>query len=161
MLRMSALLSPLLPDLVKETLVAMRFSSLEASAGRAIADGSRLIPALLSSEVGRREAYRYFRRAGEAGIEALLLALSLDSGPGIDALRAVRAVRILDAFFCHYREIIDPVPLIDGNTVMVELGLHPGPEVGRILEQLREAQAVGEVVTHTQAMEYLRRPQSG
>lgn len=44
-------------------------------------------------------------------------------------------------------------PLINGREVMAALGLAPGPEVGRILAVVREAQLEGEVCTNREAME--------
>jgi hypothetical protein len=39
---------------------------------------------------------------------------------------------------------------------MQELGMAPGPELGRVLEALTEAQAAGEVTTREQALEQAR-----
>jgi hypothetical protein len=39
---------------------------------------------------------------------------------------------------------------------MAEFGLKPGPQVGRLLEGLREEQAAGAVATIDQAREWLR-----
>ncbi len=38
-----------------------------------------------------------------------------------------------------------------------EFGLEPGPEIGAILEGLREAQAAGEVSTQDEALGWVRR----
>jgi hypothetical protein len=51
--------------------------------------------------------------------------------------------------------------LLDGREVMQALGLGPGPEVGRLLALLREAQAVGAVSTREAALAYLRRLRLG
>jgi hypothetical protein len=40
---------------------------------------------------------------------------------------------------------------------MEALGLPPGPEIGRLLRLLREAQAVGAVTTRDAALIYIRR----
>ena len=50
-----------------------------------------------------------------------------------------------------------PFLLLDGNEIMAEFGLTPGPEVGRLLETLREAEATGQVQDREQAFGYLRR----
>jgi hypothetical protein len=44
---------------------------------------------------------------------------------------------------------------------MQTLGLGPGPEVGRLLALLREAQAVGAVSTREAAVAYLRQQRPG
>lgn len=50
-----------------------------------------------------------------------------------------------------------PDPLIDGHGVMRLLGIPPGPQVGRLLEKLRETQALGHVKTRADAERFLRR----
>ena len=44
-------------------------------------------------------------------------------------------------------------PLLRGD----ELGLPPGPEVGRLLEEIAEEQAAGTIATREEALEYARR----
>jgi len=48
-------------------------------------------------------------------------------------------------------------PLIDGHQLMAALGLKPGPEVGRLLSAVREAQLDGEINDPQQALELARR----
>jgi hypothetical protein len=50
-------------------------------------------------------------------------------------------------------EIIRPASLVNGKDLMDELGLVPGPELGRLLEAIREAQAAGQVGSRTAALE--------
>jgi poly(A) polymerase len=47
-------------------------------------------------------------------------------------------------------------PLLDGRQLMSGLGLEPGPQVGRLLRLLREAQLDGRVSTAAQALEMAR-----
>jgi len=49
-----------------------------------------------------------------------------------------------------------PPRLLSGKEVMAVAGLAPGPEVGRVMELLAEAQLRGEVATAEQAKEFLR-----
>jgi putative nucleotidyltransferase with HDIG domain len=49
-----------------------------------------------------------------------------------------------------------PPKLADGHDVMKLLGLPPGPEIGRVLQEVREAQADGRVTNRNQAMAYLK-----
>jgi hypothetical protein len=44
-------------------------------------------------------------------------------------------------------------PLVRGG----ELGLPPGPEVGRLLEEIAEERAAGTMTTKEEALEYARR----
>jgi hypothetical protein len=45
------------------------------------------------------------------------------------------------------------VPLVDGDDLINEFALKPGPQIGRLIETIREAQAVGEISTREQALE--------
>jgi hypothetical protein len=53
-------------------------------------------------------------------------------------------------------EAVAPPVLVDGNDLMGELALEPGPLVGDLLEAIREAQAMGEVSTREQAISLAR-----
>jgi len=57
-----------------------------------------------------------------------------------------------------WQERVDSPPAlpIDGRDVMRTLQLKPGPEIGRILDRVREAQEDGTVRTRRQALAYLR-----
>ncbi|MDX6664318.1 MAG: poly(A) polymerase, partial [Solirubrobacteraceae bacterium] len=50
-----------------------------------------------------------------------------------------------------------PSPLVRGDELASALGIDPGPELGRLLEHLREAQFTGEVATREDAIELARR----
>jgi poly(A) polymerase len=49
-----------------------------------------------------------------------------------------------------------PAPLVRGDDLAAELGIGPGPEVGRLLEELAEAQFAGEVTTRDEALSFAR-----
>jgi len=55
------------------------------------------------------------------------------------------------------RAAAPPPSLVDGRDVMRVLGLGPGPEVGRILDGVREAEDDGTVRTRREALAYLRK----
>lgn len=50
-----------------------------------------------------------------------------------------------------------PAPLVDGTSTARILGVEPGPEVGRALRALIEAQILGRIRTRAEAEEFLRR----
>jgi poly(A) polymerase len=50
-----------------------------------------------------------------------------------------------------------PDPLVRGDELVAELGVSAGPEVGRLLGELAEAQFVGEVSTREEALDRARR----
>lgn len=49
-----------------------------------------------------------------------------------------------------------PKPLISGNDIMKEFDLSPGPEIGRLLELIREKQLNKEIKTKKQALDFLK-----
>ena len=154
-LGMAALLSPLSPDEVREAFLALRFSGFETHYGWSIIASWQKVSQLQGLDVSRRAIYHYFRGAEDAGIEALLLALSQSTEGQRTGQLVACATRLLGAYFCRYRSVIAPLPLIDGHTIMSELGLEPGPRVGELLAALREAQAAGEVHTPQEALAFV------
>ncbi len=72
----------------------------------------------------------------------------------IDALAFVGATEHAEAVL-EARENDPTEPLLRGD----ELGLPPGPEIGRLLELVEEERAAGEVSTREEALELVRREQ--
>ena len=78
-------------------------------------------------------------------------------GPG-ESWAALLAVvgTLLDTYFTGYTETVAPPRLLNGLEVMELLGMEPGRELGRLLAELEEAQAAGEVATREAAVDFLR-----
>jgi hypothetical protein len=113
--------------------------------------------------VTRRAVYRFFQDAGSAGIEVVLLSLAdhLSTwGPNLVPERWARRLEVaellLSYYFEQYEEVVDPEPLVDGRDLMDELGLEEGPQIGRLLRQIREAQAAGTVTSRDEALALAR-----
>ena len=131
---------------------------------------AHLRPAHLAETPGGvtgRAAYRFFRATGEAGVEVVLLALADHLavwGPNLEpqrwARRRAAARALLEYFFTRTQGAVAPPPLVNGRDLMRELNLSEGPEVGRLLEAIREAQAAGEVTTREDALALARRLKS-
>ncbi|UCG55128.1 MAG: hypothetical protein JSV32_02620, partial [Dehalococcoidia bacterium] len=60
---------------------------------------------------------------------------------------------ILDQHQKH-SSVITPPKLINGHDLMRNFNLKPGPEVGRLLEAVREAHACREINTREEALSY-------
>ncbi|MBI4294605.1 MAG: CCA tRNA nucleotidyltransferase [Chloroflexi bacterium] len=111
----------------------------------------------------RRAIYRYFRDVGDAAIDTLLLSLAdhlAARGPNLDPAQWRWHVNVVDyALEQHLatQQAAAPARLVDGHDLMSVLGLRPGPELGRLLEVVREAQAAGEVATREQALDVVRK----
>ncbi len=50
-----------------------------------------------------------------------------------------------------------PPPLLNGNEIMAKLKLPPGPQIGEIIERLREEQLSGKIKTKKQAEKFLKK----
>ncbi len=125
-------------------------------------------PALLSQthpagRPTRRAIHRFFKDVGANGLDICLLSLADGLAKGTppepaDWERRVQTVAtLLDHFFHHYDRTILPPPLLSGRELMSELGIHPGPEIGRLLRLIQEAQAAGEVATVAGALTLARK----
>jgi len=143
---------------------ALRLGRDEVGRVRAMVRG-HLRPAHLArvERVTRRAVYRYFRATGDAGVEVVLLSLAdhlATWGPNLQEQRWARRLEVAETLLTHYferhEETIAPPPLVTGHDPMAELGLAEGPEIGRLLEALREAQAAGEVRTRDAALALAR-----
>ena len=111
-----------------------------------------------------RAIYRFFRDTGPAGVDVILLALAdmratyentLPQETWVACLDVCRCM--LEAWWEKREERVTPSPLMDGNDLMRELALQPGPLVGKLMEVIRVAQVMGEVTTRAQALEVARK----
>jgi poly(A) polymerase len=109
-----------------------------------------------------RAIYRFFRDIGEAGIDVLFLSLAdhlAARGAELDEADW-RAHADITSYVLqkHFEEtaVTAPAKIIDGKDIMDSLGLPAGPEIGKMLEAVREAQAAGEINDKTQALNFLK-----
>jgi len=150
--------------LVRRRLHALRFSKRAHLYVETVAvEAPKLAAALTSSggiEPDRREIYRFFRRAGDAGVGSIILALALTPAMGhangLTEAVCRRTDAYLDAVCCARDQIVEPRPLLSGRDLMA-MGIREGPAMGRILAMLRESQAAGEVTTREEAQQAIQR----
>ncbi len=111
----------------------------------------------------RRAIYRYFRAAGDTGLDLVLLGLAdqwgmrehtLDEASWGAALEVARL--LLENFLERPEESVEPPRLLDGNDIMRHYGIQAGPAVGELLEAIREAQATGQVTDRETALQFGR-----
>lgn len=100
--------------------------------------------------------YRYWRKNGVAGVDVCLLAAARflgEAGSRLDQDAWLSFVeRIAGLLQAHFEQKELPELLLDGKTLMRKLKLAPGPQVGILLEQIREAQVSGQVQTRAEAL---------
>jgi poly(A) polymerase len=110
----------------------------------------------------RREVYRYLRRTSPVEVEVTLLSCADRL-----ATRGENAERAIDAHLELARELM-PAALewrsngpprlpVRGDELAREAGIEPGPELGRVLEELQEAAYAGEIATREEMVDLARR----
>lgn len=156
---------PVGAKMVGKIMQRLRFSHEEGEHMRTMVE-AHLRPAHLAraEKITRRAIYRYFRDTGAAGVGTVLLSIAdhLSSwGPNLQEQRWARRLDMAELLMHHYferhEEAIAPPPLIDGHDLMDALDLPEGPEIGRLLRILQEAQAAGEIETRQEALEWAAR----
>lgn len=151
-------------QMAEEILRRLRFSNDETEIVLRVIT-NHLRPAQLAHDarISNRAVYRFFRDTGDAGIDTCVLALADWRGKASqidierDAKQRATNAILLDRYFHAPDEVIAPPMLIDGKTLMTELKLKPGKQIGELLEAIREAQAAGEVKSRAEAIRYARK----
>lgn len=137
----------------------LRFSTRETAFVRRMIE-AHLRPVQMAQQgaPSDRAIFRFFKATGDAGIATLFLSLAdhlATVGPRRD-LDAVREHARLIAYVIHKHiaeeHVTSPPRLIRGDDLIAALGIEPGPEVGRLLSEIEEAQAAGEVTTKEEAL---------
>jgi putative nucleotidyltransferase with HDIG domain len=144
---------------------ALRFSRDEVERVRTIV-GQHMRPSHLSraEKVTRRAVYRFFRATACGGVDVMLLSVAdhlATYGPTLREERWAQRLEVAETLLTHwfeqYHETVEPPSLVTGGDLMAELELEAGPQIGRLLETVREAQAAGEVGTREEALALARR----
>jgi putative nucleotidyltransferase with HDIG domain len=111
--------------------------------------------------LSRRDVYRYLRTCEPVELEVTVLTAADRLATRGERTRQeaiddhVALVRDLAGEALAWRAK-RPRPPVSGDELMAALGLGPGPEVGRLLEELREAAYAGEVGSREEAIELAR-----
>jgi len=109
----------------------------------------------------RKAVYRFWRDNGPAGVDIVLLSLADLVGiyghtlPQNVMQKHLDVARTLLEAYWETPHQIAPEMLLNGNQMMELFHLEPGPQIGELLEALREAQATGEVETRDQAIHFI------
>lgn len=149
--------------MVVAILERLRFSSREVKLVQNLVY-HHLRPAQMSNEglPTHRAIFRYFRDTDGAGIDILFLALAdylATSGPNLNISEWNQHNEMINFILSEHSrqetEVI-PVKLIDGHDIIYTLGISPGPIVGELLAEVREAQVAGDLRTKEEAIALAR-----
>jgi poly(A) polymerase len=106
-----------------------------------------------------RARYRFYRDLREDTRDLLLLvvadAAAVTGASPLTTWRRAGVIRELFAGWREQREVESRPALLRGEDVMARFSLEPGPRVGWLLSQAREAQDLGRVRTREEALAYL------
>jgi len=111
----------------------------------------------------RRAIYRYFRDTEDVGIDILFLSLAdhlATRGPHLDLDHWREHTRMVEYVINQRFEqesLVFPPKLVDGHDLIDIFGLSSGPQVGQMLEAVREAQGAGEIETREEALTFIKR----
>ncbi len=110
----------------------------------------------------RRVLYRFFQRSGSAGVLigifhlADILATYEDTITPERWKKALNTCRtLLECWFRKYNQIIAPPALLSGDEVMRDFSLAPGPQIGKLLEDVQEGQAAGIINSKEMAYKHI------
>jgi len=110
--------------------------------------------------VTSRAKYRFFRDADGYGLELLILSLADAMATPVEGKRLEDLKGLIENLAGYYFEefIAAPqMPLVTGEDIMKLFGIPQGKEIGRMIEALREAEALGKVSSRKEAIEYLKK----
>ena len=111
-----------------------------------------------------RAIYRYYRDLGPAAIDTLYLAMAdflAARGPDLAPERWANYARMIAAVLqAGAGPPAHPAPapaLVNGHDLMQTFDIPPGPQIGALLERLREAQATGAIETRADGIAFAAR----
>jgi putative nucleotidyltransferase with HDIG domain len=106
-----------------------------------------------------RARYRFYRDLREDTRDLLLLVLvdaaAVTGASPVATWRRSPLIRALMRGWAEQQAAAAAPPLVRGQDVMARFGLEPGPRVGWLLAQAREAQDLGRVRSREEALTYL------
>lgn len=113
-------------------------------------------------EVTLRAVQRFFSATGDAGPDVLLHLLAdhmATRGPNLSVRSWIAQAQWIDALLetIWGEEVAITPPLANGDDLMRELGLRPGPQIGQLLAAIGEAQASDTIATREEALALARR----
>lgn len=170
-------LAEVTPGYEEQTLAA-RSAELGEQRGRALAlsnKETRYLSTLLAGQydlqsMARRDRdltggqiYRYFEKHAATGVDLCLFSLAAYWGAHATAIpiedwRSLLDVcrALLEGWWERRDEVIDPPSWLDGDDIVRVTGLEAGPELGRLIAELREASADGRVRSEEDAERFVR-----
>jgi poly(A) polymerase len=149
-------------DLLENRAKALAFSQVEIDRCTTVIKNHMRLHFLSSREElpSPRSVYRFFRDCGLAGVDVCLLSLAdllamyRSTLPQAVWQKELEVAHImLENWWNKPNSVIRPPRLLNGNDLKGHFGLAGGPIIGKLLEVIQEAQAVGEVISREGAFQ--------
>ncbi len=135
----------------------------EIDALKEIAKNSALIGSLPdnSGKLENRSIYKFYKAAGEVGIDLVFLGLSeyaslLGSEFSQDKWLSLLEIceKLVEALYTQ-PNVVSPKPFLNGNDLMFHFDLVPGPIIGELIESMKEEQAAGNIKSKEDALDWV------
>lgn len=114
-------------------------------------------------ELNDKVMMRYVRKSADNAIDTIIIAKAdrvSAQGPEITKELVEENITLLDKllqFYLNTKETLAPLPkLLDGREVMSILNINPSPVLGKILNELHEAQISGDILTKDDAVRFIK-----
>lgn len=111
----------------------------------------------------RQAAYKFFHSAGYAGVADCLFSLADLLATYEDKIDLSRwnsglkmSCNLLDMWVNHYHDVINPILFYNGEEIKEVFQLTEGPIIGRLLNELKFAQAIGKIQNKAEAHLFLQ-----
>lgn len=115
-----------------------------------------------ASDVNEKAYVRFYRKMNEHVIDVIILAMADRlSAQGVMVTKEMTAnnINALKKLLYNYFEMqkeLNPLPkLLDGRDIMELTNIKQGPELGKIINALKEAQIDGDVITRQDAVKFV------
>jgi tRNA nucleotidyltransferase (CCA-adding enzyme) len=144
-------LSQLLPEdqaVAEATLVALKYSRVEQQAIISILVGWQLLWQTGQVALSARQQYTLFKVTGAGFVGVALLGVA-------HGLPESVMVPLMERYLNPQDPVAHPQTLVSGRDLIQQLGLKPGPQIGRLLEAVQLAQAEGEVTSREEALGWI------
>ena len=145
--KLSRILSP---DgaIAEAELTHFKYSRAEQQAVLAILRGWEPLQAIAQGNDSRRQQYVLFKTVGNSFIALALVALA-------EGIPFPLLAELIDRFLDPADPVAHPHALISGRDLIQQLGLRPGPHIGRLLSEAEIAHAEGKITTPAEALTWL------
>ena len=150
-------------ELISPTLKDLKFSKKQIAYIKKIIKNHIYPSSVVSNEAGEKAYLRFYRKMEEETIDLIAIAYAdrmSALGPDVSKEMVEKNIeglkKLLNGYLEQMNEIAPLPKLLDGKEIMEILNIKQGPELGKIIEKLKEAQLSSEVNTKEDAVNFVK-----